>query len=347
VFSAACATEKEPMTTQAVAVLPERAAAVAAGHAAGPSGARRLQLALAGVWLLDALLQFQAFMFTRGFGDMLAAAARGNPPVVAGPIDWSAALIERYDSAANAAFAGIQLLIALGIAWRPTVKLALGVSIIWCLSVWWLGEGLGGLVNGSASPVNGAPGPVLIYALLAVLVWPSANNSIPRERPSRITRLASSAAGWFTKPAIAKVAWLALWGGLAGLSVLPATRAPHALGRLIARSGAGQPTWLARVDSRLAALVGPHGPAVAIALAVLLAVVALGVYLPRRASRAVLVLAIVTAAAIWVAEGLGGILTGNGTDPSSGLLLALLALALWPLSGTNAGPAEPLSGGQA
>jgi hypothetical protein len=42
------------------------------------------------------------------------------------------------------------------------------------------------------------------------------------------------------------------------------------------------------------------------------------------------VLALVLATLIWLAEGLGGILTGGGTDPSSGPLLALLALAFWP-----------------
>ena len=65
--------------------------------------------------------------------------------------------------AADAAFAVIQLLIGLGIAVRPTVKAALAASIVWSLAVWWLGEGLGGLLNGTAS----APGAVILYALLA------------------------------------------------------------------------------------------------------------------------------------------------------------------------------------
>jgi hypothetical protein len=60
--------------------------------------------------------------------------------------------------------------------------------------------------------------------------------------------------------------------------------------------------------------------------------VAASVFLPQPAARAAIVLAIVTAAAIWLAEGLGGILTGGGTDPNSGLLLVLLALAYWPLA---------------
>ena len=97
-------------------------------------------------------------------------------------------------------------------------------------------------------------------------------------------------------------------------------------------SAPGQPGWLAGVDNHLGAFLGHRGPAAAVMLAVVLAVVAVGVWLPRPAARAVIVLAVVTAAAIWIAEGLGGILTGGGTDPNSGLLLALLALAYWPLA---------------
>ncbi len=70
----------------------------------------------------------------------------------------------------------------------------------------------------------------------------------------------------------------------------------------------------------------------AVILAVALALVAVSVYLPRPAARAGVVLAIATAVFIWVCEGLGGILTGGGTDPNSGLLLALLAVAFWPLA---------------
>ena len=51
-------------------------------------------------------------------------------------------------------------------------------------------------------------------------------------------------------------------------------------------------------------------------------------------------LAIVVAAFIWVfAEALGGILAGGGTDVNSGPLLALLALAYWPLRAVPASPA--------
>ena len=289
---------------------------------------RRLQLGLAAIWLLDAVLQFQSFMFSKEFSRMLAGTAPGNPAVIAGPIGWSARIIGQHAAAANAAFAVIQLLIALCIAWRPTVRLGLGASVGWALVVWWLGEGLGGTLNGAGSPANGAPGAVLIYALLAVLLWPGR-----RERP------ASFAAGRFTGAALARLLWLVLWASLASLALAPATRAPKALSTMIFQAAAGQPSWLAGTDHHLSAFLSHRGPAAAVVLAVVLAIVAAGVYLPRPAARAVLLLAVATSAAIWIAEGLGGILTGAGTDPNSGLLLALLALAYWPA--VNLVPAAP------
>ena len=134
---------------------------------------RALQLALGALWLLDGMLQFQPSMFGRGFPQMLAGSAQGNPAVVARPITWSAGIIGHHVVALNAVFAVSQLLLGLGIAWRPAVKLALAGSVAWSLAVWWLGEGLGGVLAGTASPVDGAPGAVLLYALLAVLLWPA------------------------------------------------------------------------------------------------------------------------------------------------------------------------------
>ena len=135
---------------------------------------RALQLALGALWLLDGMLQFQPSMFGDGFAQMLAGSAQGNPAVVARPITWSAGLIGHHVVALNAIFAAIQLLLGLGIAWRPAVKVALAGSVTWSLAVWWLGEGLGGVLAGTASPVDGAPGAVLLYGLLAVLLWPAA-----------------------------------------------------------------------------------------------------------------------------------------------------------------------------
>lgn len=294
-----------------------------AGPASGPAApdmTRRLQLVLAVLWLLDAILQFQAIMFTPSFALALGATAPGNPAVIAAPITWSARLIEQHAVPADAAFATTQLLIGLGIAWRPTVRLALGASIAWSLAVWWLGEGLGGLLNGTASPANGAPGAVLLYALLATLLWPRRQDE----------RTGCAAAGRIGAQA-ARLLWLVLWGGLAGLALAPATAAPHALSNMMTGMSRAQLAWLARIDGQLSVVLSHRGPAAAIVLAVLLAIIAVGIYLPEPVVRPVLALAILTAAVLWLAEGFGGILTGTGTDPNTGPLLGLLSIAYWPL----------------
>lgn len=310
-----------------------------AGAAGSPSEApdarRRLQLALAAIWLLDAVLQYQAFMFTRGFGDMLAGTATGNPRLVAGPITWSTGIIEHYPAASNAAFATIQLLLGLGIAWRPTVRAALAASIAWSAAVWWLGEGLGGLLSGTASPLDGAPGAVIIYALLAVLLWP------PRRAREPVPFVAAGLIG----ARAARALWLVLWGGLACLAVLPANRAPQAPHDLLAAMAAGEPGWLSAVNQGAAALLARHGLAAAVVLAALLGVIAAGPLLPVPAARVPVLLAMAVALVIWVvAQDFGAILTRSATDPNSGLLLALLAAAYWPSAGAVRAPltsAEP------
>jgi hypothetical protein len=313
-----------PRSRFAWAGRPPQAAGLAGldGAAGAAPGARRvLQLGLAAVWLLDGVLQYQSFMFTKGFGQMLAATAAGNPAVIASPITWDAHLVEHHAVALNTIFATIQLLLGLGIAWRPTVRVALGASIAWSLGVWWFGEGLGGVLAGTASPVSGAPGAVIIYALLAVLLWPADRARTPA--PFTAARAVGAPA--------ARLLWLVLWGSLAYLALLPANRAPQALHDMISGQASGEPGWVAAIERAGASLVAHQGLAASIVLAAALALVAVGVYLPAPAARVTLVLAIVVAAVIWVVgQAFGMILAGGATDPNSGLLLILLALAYWP-----------------
>jgi hypothetical protein len=281
---------------------------------------RAFQLVLAGIWLVDALLQYQSFMFTKAFGQMLAGTAAGNPPAIARPITWDATLVEHHLVLVNSLFATIQLLIGPGIAFRPTVRLALAASVAWSLGVWWFGEGLGGILSGAASPVNGAPGAVILYALLAVLLWPAGRDVA-----------APFVAGRAVGAHIARALWLVLWLSLAYFALTPANRAPQALNGMIAGMESGQPRWLAAIDRGAASLVAHQGLAASIVLAVALAVIAVGVYLPSPAAKLTLVLALVVAAVIWVAgENFGMILAGGATDPNSGPLLALLTLTYWP-----------------
>src|SRR5258705_1273862 len=109
-------------------------AATAAGIAA-LDPRRKLQLALGVIWVLDGILQYQPSMFTKSFPDMLAESAHGNPAVIAGPITWSANLIDHHVVVLNTLFATIQLALGLGIAWRPTLPLALPPAGPWPLAV--------------------------------------------------------------------------------------------------------------------------------------------------------------------------------------------------------------------
>jgi hypothetical protein len=302
--------------------------AIAPADWPAPDARRRLQLALGAVWLLDAILQYQPVMFTRALGRMLAAAALGNPALVSRPVIWDARLVGQHPVALNAVFATVQLLLALGIAWRPTVKVGLGASVVWALGVWWFGEGLGGVLTGTASPVSGAPGPVLLYALLAVLLW-------PRDRGATAAGSAGSTFPFVAARAVgapaARALWLVLWASLAYFALLPANRAPQALHTMLSGMTGGEPAWLAAISQHGAALLAHQGLAASVGLAAVLSLIAAGVYLTASAARVVLAVAAVLAAAVWVAgQDLGGILTGSGTDPESGPLLILLVLAYWP-----------------
>jgi hypothetical protein len=283
---------------------------------------RALQLALAGLWLLDGVLQYQPAMFTPAFSRMLASSAAGNPSVIARPIIWDATLVGQHLALLNTVFATIQVLLGLGIALRPTVRFALAASVAWSVAVWWLGEGLGGVLNGGAGPLGGGPGAVIIYALLAVLLWPA-------DRPGAAPFVAARAVG----ARAAKALWLVFWLSQAYFALTPENRAPQAASDMITGMEQGEPHWLAAMMRGAASLVAQQGLTTSIVLAVALVLVAVGVCLPARAARATLLLAMALAMVVWVfVQAFGGILATGATDPESGPLLALLALAYWPLA---------------
>ena len=295
----------------------------------GMDARRVLQLILAATWLLDGLLQYQSSMYSPMFGEMIGDSATGNPGVIASPISWNAVLVEHHLVLLNTVFATIQLLLGLGIAYRPTVRVALAASIAWSLGVWWFGEGLGGVLSGGASPVNGGPGAVILYALLAVLLWPA-------DRPGVTAPFVAARA---VGAPVARLLWLTLWGSLAYFALTPANRAPQALHDMIVGMTGGEPGWVTGLENHAAALLDHQGLAASIVLAVALIVIAAGVFLPPPLARGALILALVVAAFIWVfGQAFGQILTGGGTDPNSAPLLALLALAYWPsaTAGTQA-----------
>jgi hypothetical protein len=279
---------------------------------------RGLQVALGAVWLLDAGLQFQPFMFTKAFVGTLSASAAGNPAVIAQPILWAAHFMIHHIALYNAMFAVIQVAIALGLLWRPLVKAALITSLVWAVGVWWLGEGLGGILTHTASPFTGAPGGVILYAFIALLLWPRRSDG-------------TGVLGTTGAKALWAALWAALWGSFAYFILLPANRGPQSLSSTIAGLGSGEPGWIKAIDGGLARALAGHGTEVSIAAAIACVLIGVAIFVPR-AIRWAVVGAIAMGTLIWVAEDFGGIFTGQGTDPNTGLLLVLLALVYWPVS---------------
>ena len=125
-----------------------------------------------------------------------------------------------------------------------------------------------------------------------------------------------------------------LWASFSYYLLLPDNRAPDGIAGIFAVTD-GQPGWLVWIMNGLSSLAGQRGLEISIVLAIACAVVAVGVFVPA-AARPMLVLAAALGLLVWLAEGLGGIFTGQGTDPNTGLLLILLAACYWPRSGVFA-----------
>src|SRR6202034_3305 len=91
----------------------------------------------------------------------------------------------------------------------------------------------------------------------------------------------------------AKVIWVTVWGVLAGLALFGS--ASRRAASLLSGMSTGEPRWLAELDRHAADLATGRGLAVSLTAGLLLAVVALGVFLAARPAKAVLLAAVVVA----------------------------------------------------
>ena len=282
---------------------------------------RLIQIVLGVIWLVDGILQFQPYMFTKSFAtDTLAGVGQGQPGFVAHPVTAMAQFLTPHIAFWNAIFATIQVLIGVGLLVRRTVKPALAVSFGWVVAVWWFAEAFGQMFNGSATIVSGAPGAVLLYGIIGVLVWPTGET---RE-------VSASASGPFGDLG-GRVAWAAVWMIDAVLQFLPANHAKGALSSSVTAAVSGEPSLLASISNHAGNAIHGSGPTVAILLGITEVIIGLGVF--GRRPNIALMTGAALALVIWVVgQDLGGILTGQGTDPNTGPLYILLAFTCyqWP-----------------
>ena len=278
---------------------------------------RTLQIVLGLFWLLDGGLQLQPFMLRASFAtQILAPVGVGQPQFVAGPVHWAAGLVAAHPVAWDVPFGIAQLALGLGMLVPRTARLALAASLPWAIAVWWLGEGLSGLASGNASLLSGAPGSVVLYAVLALAAWPCRGRS--DVAPAR----------WLP------LAWAALWVGAAVLQVLPMNNTGADIAGAVTANGS--PGWLAASQTSLARWITGHGTLSLALIVAAEALIGLGA-LYRRTAALATGAGLLLALAIWViGQNFGGLYTGQATDPNTALVVVVMAAAMLGVRRTHA-----------
>ncbi len=295
---------------------------------------RTLQIVLGLFWLLDAGLQFQPFMFGKGFTTTyLLNNAQGQPDVIRWIITNVGNFVGPHMAVWNTFFALIQVAIGGGLLFRRTVRPALAISFFWAFGVWFFGEGLGLIFTGSASALTGAPGSVFMYGLLGLMAWP--RQAKRRSHESAVVDqkvgVASSAAAQGIGGSITPLAvWSGYWAIAAVLFLLPNNRTQTSVSSAITGMSSGEPSAYAHFLTHFGNHFGAVGTQSAWLLAIASLVIGAGPLVARR-PRIFLFAGGLLSLIFWITgQGLGGIFTGSGTDPNSGPLVALLALSMMP-----------------
>ena len=294
---------------------------------------RALQVILGLFWILDAALQFQPFMFGRGFVDTnILGSASGQPFVLGDFITHIGTFLSPDIAVWNTFFALIQLFIGVGLLYKGTVRTALAVSFAWVLGIWVIGEGLGMLLTGSATALTGAPGSALLYGLIGLMAWPRPRRHYPVDWSDRPSGVATSAAAQGIGRTITPLAvWAGYWSLAAVLFVLPANRTRSSIQSAISGMSGGVPGWYAHFLNSLANFFSTTGTQTAWILAAVSVTIGLGPLVARRPGWFLGAGALLSFL-MWIAgQGLvGNVFSGSDTDPNTGPLLILLAAAMVP-----------------
>ncbi|MHB1732968.1 MAG: hypothetical protein ACYCU8_05880 [Ferrimicrobium acidiphilum] len=282
------------------------------------------------LWLLDAGLQLQPYMFTKAFvANVLSMNAMYQPHTIGEFIIALTGFLAPHAAAWNALFVAIQFVIGVGLLWRRTARPALAVSFVWVLGVWSIGEGFGGLLTGTATIVGGAPGAVLLYGLIGLLLW-------PRTRHDQDPTGTSVAAEGILGDRGGRILWAVLWLGGAILEILPDPYPPSSVLVATINMNLPEPGALMHLDIFTVNFVEWAGIPLILILIVAEALIGLQVLRGGRWVRPVLLAGIILSVVFWVVgQNFGGILAGSATDPNAGPLYVLLALTLYPREARN------------
>ena len=134
---------------------------------------KRLRQLLGILWLIDGLLQLQPQMFTMNMvNGVMVPTLQNQPGPVAASLQWIISVTTHNLILVNLLIAAVQIVIGVLLISGLWVRWTIIASIVWALIVWYGGEGMSMLLTGQAGILTGAPGAVLLYPLLGLLVYP-------------------------------------------------------------------------------------------------------------------------------------------------------------------------------
>ena len=296
---------------------------------------KSLQRVLGALWLIDGILQVQPRMFT---GNMINGIMRpmlvGQPALLELSLQYIVNQTTLHLVEVNLLIAFVQILLGLGFLLLSDhwVKELVIASFVWALVVWYGGEGLSMLLTGTSSILSGAPGAVLLYPLLGLAVWPRKRS---RTAPPGAARTRDD--GLLSRRMLR---WVlsGFWFFAALLQAQPYWWQPGQISQtsseLLGNGGLDTVlvdpvlTWFSHATANLE---------IPINIALIVVFLAIGIGLTISGDKHLhpfLIASIVVSVLIWYfSQALGGILTGMATDFNSGLLLVVMALAVWPRVG--------------
>ena len=164
--------------------------------------------------------------------------------------------------------------------------------------------------------VTGAPGAVLLYAVLALAVLPAT------DRSNQLHPAGEELAGWFP------IAWAVLWVGGALLQLLPAQIGTTAL---LDQTGStdGVPGWLAGLHHSTGGAVSHASNALFIALVATMILVGLSGLAGQPWRTVAAVIGSVVAIAFWLlGQNVGELYSGQATAPNTGPVIVVMAMVL-------------------
>ena len=295
---------------------------------------RKLLLRILGtLWLIDGLLQLEPKMFTMDMvNGIMVPTLHSQPSPIATSLHWIITITTQHLTLVNLLIAIVQICLGIGLLLFPERwgKALVIASVVWAFIVWFGGEGLSMLLTGQGSILTGAPGAVLLYPLLGLVVYPrQQSRSTSKDaaaRPMMSGLLSHLQLRW-------ALSGFWLFGAL--LQLQPYWWQPgqisQAIGSMTGQGGLNRilvDPFLQGLSNITASIEVPLN------IALIVVFLALGltlVLLKEEQMRPALIASIVASLVIWYCtQGLGQIFTGMSTDFNSGLLLVVMALACWP-----------------